>query len=337
MESYINKLKNGGKNVCVYGMGNGAEKIIRYLKANGIEISGVFASDDFVRGQSFLGMRVLTEAQAEALYGDFACVSAFALHGEDCGIFRRMAKRRLFFAPNLPPYGDGCIDEAYIERESAKIAEVRSLFADESSKKLFDSLLRYDVTADIGDLYVDPSVPEGWFGREGAFVDVGAYDGDTAEEYILRSGANGTVYAFEPDAVNYRKLCARMRKYPNARCVNAACGDFDGKTFFEKGKGRGGKTSREGAEISAVKIDTYVKERVGAVKIDAEGADEAVLCGAVNTLYSQSPAVKCAVYHRAYDLTEIPLWLARQMPGSRIYLRNAEYIPAFDVFAYALK
>ena len=337
MESYIEKLGKCGKNVCVYGMGDGAEKIIKHLSQNGIRISGVFASDAFVRGQSFLGHRVLTEKQAAEAYGDFACVSAFALHGADCGIFRQMAKRREFYAPNLPPYGEGCIDEAYIQRESEKIAFVRELFKDESSRRMFDSLLKYDVTGDIDDLYTDGSVPEGWYGREGAYIDVGAYDGDTALEYASHCGFGGAIYAFEPDPKSFAALCANTRGAGNIRCINAACGDRDGKVFFETKKGRGGRISAAGAEIDAVKIDTYVKEPVGAIKCDAEGADEAVLCGAVNTVYTQSPAVKCAVYHRAYDLIDIPLWLARQMPGCRIYLRNTEYIPAFDVFVYAIK
>ena len=336
MESYIEKLRKSGKNVCVYGMGNGAEKIIRHLSANGVEICGVFASDGFVRGQSFLGSKVLTESQAQELYGDFACVSAFALHGADCGIFRRMAQRREFYAPNLPPYGDGCIDKEYMETESAKISEVRALFADESSRRVFDGVLEYDVTADISRICTDDSVPDGWYGRAGAYVDVGAYDGDTVLEYAA-NGVCESIYAFEPDPKNFSRLCANVSALENVRCVNAACGDFEGKAFFAKGKGRGGGISDRGAETDVVKLDSFVKEKVGALKCDAEGADLAVLCGAVNTLYSQRPALKCAVYHRAYDIIDLPLWISRQMPGCRLYLRNTEYIPAFDVFVYAVK
>ena len=51
-------LKDDGKPVVIYGMGNGAEKIISVLKDYGVSVSAIFASDEFVRGHSFLGYKV---------------------------------------------------------------------------------------------------------------------------------------------------------------------------------------------------------------------------------------------------------------------------------------
>ena len=47
-------LKKDGKPVMIYGMGNGAEKIISTLNTYKITVSEIFASDEFVRGHSFL-------------------------------------------------------------------------------------------------------------------------------------------------------------------------------------------------------------------------------------------------------------------------------------------
>ena len=44
----------------MYGMGNGADKIIEVLDALGIEVADFFASDGFVRGHSFHGKKVLS-------------------------------------------------------------------------------------------------------------------------------------------------------------------------------------------------------------------------------------------------------------------------------------
>ena len=70
-------IKARKRPVLLYGMGNGAELTDAYLRSRGIIPDGVFASDGFVRGQSFMGKRVLSVAEAEHLYGDFTAVLSF--------------------------------------------------------------------------------------------------------------------------------------------------------------------------------------------------------------------------------------------------------------------
>ena len=48
------------KPVVLYGMGNGADQIIDWCDSHKVEVAGVFASDEFVRGQVFRGYRVET-------------------------------------------------------------------------------------------------------------------------------------------------------------------------------------------------------------------------------------------------------------------------------------
>ena len=59
-------IKARKRPVLLYGMGNGAELTDAYLRSRGIIPDGVFASDGFVRGQSFMGKRVLSVAEAGA-------------------------------------------------------------------------------------------------------------------------------------------------------------------------------------------------------------------------------------------------------------------------------
>ncbi|MEG0571214.1 MAG: FkbM family methyltransferase, partial [Oscillospiraceae bacterium] len=71
-------LKQCNKPILIYGMGDGALKIMRVFEVYNIKISGFFASDEFVRGHSFCGFKVLTYAQACQQFGDFVIVLAFA-------------------------------------------------------------------------------------------------------------------------------------------------------------------------------------------------------------------------------------------------------------------
>lgn len=53
------RLQCEGRDVVLYGMGDGADKILRVCAGRGIPVRDVFASDAFVRGQHFHGRRVL--------------------------------------------------------------------------------------------------------------------------------------------------------------------------------------------------------------------------------------------------------------------------------------
>ena len=53
-------LVQAKKPILLYGMGNGADKILRVCESYGITVSDFFASDGFVRGHSFHGKTVLS-------------------------------------------------------------------------------------------------------------------------------------------------------------------------------------------------------------------------------------------------------------------------------------
>ena len=64
--NYLSKAK---KTIVMYGMGNGADKILAVCQQYNIEIADFFASDGFVRGHSFHGKTVLSYSQVKEKYG----------------------------------------------------------------------------------------------------------------------------------------------------------------------------------------------------------------------------------------------------------------------------
>ena len=70
-------LKNTDKKIVLYGMGDGADKVLREFSALGIKPYGVMASDDFVRGQKFHNFTVKKLSDFESELDDFIsrCVS----------------------------------------------------------------------------------------------------------------------------------------------------------------------------------------------------------------------------------------------------------------------
>ena len=63
-------LRQTEKKIVLYGMGDGAEKIKSVLDEAGVPVADIMASDEFVRGHSFLGYRVKKLSEIEELYGD---------------------------------------------------------------------------------------------------------------------------------------------------------------------------------------------------------------------------------------------------------------------------
>ena len=56
--------------IFLYGTGNGGDKILDVCAARGISVTGVFASDGFVRSRTFRDMPVQAYSDVTTRYGD---------------------------------------------------------------------------------------------------------------------------------------------------------------------------------------------------------------------------------------------------------------------------
>ena len=117
--------------IFIYGMGDGAEKILRVFDMYNIPTAGFFASDEFVRGHYFKGHLVHSLSQIEALIDDFIIVLAFGAGYES--LYNRindMAKRHTLLAPDVPVVGDGLFTYSYCMENADKLQKGETLFSD---------------------------------------------------------------------------------------------------------------------------------------------------------------------------------------------------------------
>lgn len=346
LPSLCETLLSEKRAIVLYGMGTGAEKIYSYLKRHNIEIKGIVASDGFVRGNSFLGFRVKSIAEAENELGDLCLVLCFGLEGERSRFLAGIPKRHRLVSPNLPVFGENACDKAFILENAERFERVLGYLSDELSRKIFIALLKYNATGDISYLEIansnDP--PKEFFAHNARHIDVGAYDGDTVAEFIKNSSDYSDIVAFEPDPSTYKKLCANVAGYRAVIAENSAVGSKNGKIAFSSGGGRASHSGEGGETVGCISVDSYCGYthigangvRVGSIKIDAEGMDKNVIYGAVNTIYCCKCAVSVALYHRAEDIIELPLLLKKHYHKYDFYIRKKEYVPAWDVFLYAI-
>ncbi len=332
--SWSDRLRTETRPIVLYGMGDGAEKIFSVLDSRGIKISGVMASDEFLRGQTFLGNKVLSEREVTEKFGDFVAVLCFALRGELTELAFEFSKRHMLISPNIAVAGDEICDKEYILKNIDRFSYIYDKFADDESRKVFLSILEYNVTGDISYLFKVKGcrLPVDSNGK--AYVDVGAYDGDTVLDFIETGFSYSKIFAFEPDLKNYKKMVINTSHIQNVFPINSAVGEKCGKMRFSNEGSMNSHLGEGECEIDVKTIDS-IDEPIGAIKIDAEGLDKEVLYGAVNTICDYHPEISVAVYHRAGDIYDLGRLLLYYYPKYKLYLRKVDYIPPWDIFITA--
>ena len=109
------------KTIVLYGMGNGADKILAVCNARGIPVADIFASDGFVRGQIFHGKTVLSYSAVKEKYGkeNLIVLLSFATsRPEVLDTIRAVASECELYAPDVPAFGDTLFDRNfYLQNE----------------------------------------------------------------------------------------------------------------------------------------------------------------------------------------------------------------------------
>ncbi len=336
-------LSSTDKKIVMYGTGNGADKIIDVLDAKCIKLYGIFASDDFARDRVFRGFKVKKYIDFCNELEDFIVIVSFATQRDEVlNTIYSIASERELYAPDVPVFGAGLFDLEYFNLNKSRLETVYLTLSDELSKTTFVSTIAFKLTGKIDYL----SACETSENEEDSlikliisnknYVDIGAYTGDTVEKYTKTFGKDMNLYAFEPDKKNFNKMIKRFESQQiNCKCYNCAAWNNNEIIKFYSNSGRAGSTDKSKSpdkftEIQAVKVDNYIDDQVGFIKIDAEGSDIKVLQGLSQTIRKYSPCLKVAAYHRNEDYFSIPEVVSKINNKYRLYMRHLKYIPGWD-------
>jgi len=329
------KLKEESRPIFLYGMGNGADKILDECIRQGIEISGVFASDGFVRNQVFRGFTVESYSAVKEKNPDMIALLCFGSALENViSSIKQKANEITLFAPSVPVYGDKIFNADFYKNNKEKIRLARSLFSDEKSKEVFDRIIEYRLSGEIGNLFeIETSRNDNYkllnLNNE-IFMDLGAYRGDTLSEVNSLCTVKEAI-AVEPDLKSFNKLKENTEKIRNVTYLNCAVGEKDGETFFKKSRGRGSAVSDKGEKIPVRSVDSILGVgRVTYIKFDVEGNEKNAILGAEKTIKEHLPKMKIAAYHRSEDIFTLPLLINEICGGYGFYLRHEPSLPDWD-------
>ena len=339
-KSLWDRLKETSKPIVLYGMGDGAQKIIDKMNELGVPLADIFASDEFVRGHSFNGIRVKRYSEIEALYDDFFILIGFAVDYDSMlNRLFELDSQRETAAPDVPLFGEGVFDLDFVEKNKDKIERVYSLLADEWSKKVYANIINYKISgkisylkeistdrvADLKDIFE--------FSDNEDYLDLGAYDGDTIKEFsALTDGRFRSITALEPDEKNFRKLSLAAQEDERIRCVQNAVWSESTVLRFNNRAGRNSALRDAGRiEVEAVSIDSLSPDGFSFIKMDVEGAEAQALLGAKRTIAQRKPKLFISAYHRNEDIFELPLLLLSLRDDYRLFFRKHPYVPAWEI------
>ncbi len=126
-------------------------------------------------------------------------------------------------------------------------------------------------------------------------LDIGANIGFYTSEFSRLTGAKGTVFAFEPEPLNFKYLQQNCRHLKNVKLINKAVSDTTGtlKIYLSKMLNVDHRTYQIDdysaiKEIDAITIDDYLRANknpnIDFIKMDIQGFEMAALKGMLTTL-----------------------------------------------------
>lgn len=335
-----NQLKQAAAPILLYGMGDGADKVLQQCRKRQIPISGVFASDGFARHNLFHGYTVISYSEAKRQYGDMIVLVCFGTHRpEVMALIEQVEREQTLYIPDVPVAGETVFDLEFVRAHRPELEQVYQMLADETSRQTFEGVIRFKLTGQPAYLRRCQSPPTALYtellelGNRESYVDLGAYRGDTLTQFLQNTHRQyASILAVEPEPGSFQKLAKLAAPLPNCRCVQAVMAEKPGTVLFRSGRGRGSGTGHGGIEMQAESLDHLLQDApVSYLNIDVEGNESLVIHGSKQSIRRHRPKILLAAYHRSEDLFSLPLQLREICPDYRVYLRHWPCYPAWDV------
>lgn len=333
------------KYVCIFGLGAISYPIIAAMKKiSDIKINFLSDNDPSKWGKYYHeNLLCISPKELEKYGNDVTILVTTQYYRDICAQLRSQGFSKILVTPeyrllNNSYFKDG--NNLEIVRNGALC--LFDILADEWSKEILKTLIInwFDFNIDeIGYRNIfsnDQYYPEEIIKLNGseAFVDAGAYNGDSLTEFIKKTnGEFESAFAFEVDKQNFLEMKdnidqihASFRK--KISLFNYGLLDKEMQISYETG-GSGKQSTyiniigeaRETAK--AVRMSDILKnKRVTFIKMDIEGSEMRALHGAEETIKNQKPKLAICVYHSPQQLWEIPLYLKSLVPEYKIYLRH---------------
>lgn len=345
IDEYFFQLQNNDRNVYIFGFGEYADALKKYLYMRGVSIKG------FVLNEHFVG-KLKGVLPLNSLIG---LSNISLIYGLENGFSKWFYKKinqiqnvistcenSDFFVPSdywLIELGSHYFSHEFVDANYLKIhfeefKQTYGMLSDGLSKSIMTEFLYSSVCGDASRLAQLGSNWEYDYSLELLFencagnivVECGAYDGKSIAQMSDFTSGKYEMIALECDHDNYKKCCDRLSSFPNISVLKF--GAWDKKTRLAIVQQASASFLKEvdchaqfENVVDVIDIDSITaSKKVAAIVMDIEGSEMKALMGAKKAI-ANGANLAIRVYHRKEDLITIPQYVKSLNKNYRFYLR----------------
>jgi FkbM family methyltransferase len=316
-------LISSRKVIVIWGASNGGKQVLGFLRSINVEPEYFVDSDPRKHGKLLEGIKVLPPS---ALKGDELVIIG-SIHQDEISLY--LERRGIRYIPNVFSIFRlvNLKNLSLLNDHLDELIEVFGLLADDESRKVFSSYIKYLLSSSPIDVrkarypqYFHPIVrPQ----KGDIIVDGGAFTGDTILFFLNRVSGIRKIFAFEPDRKNFQKLMNTCYEDDIVVPVNAALWQEEGTLQFSEGLGAGSYVSKSSnVQVNCISIDKFFEDKQPPtlIKLDIEGSEKEAILGGRNIISYYKPKLQISIYHDLYHLFEIPLLIKKLNPEYNFYV-----------------
>lgn len=327
------------KDIYIYGHGESGVQLCALFERHQIRVKKFVADDAYVNQAD---VDEISMSEYQKLDGDKALFFGFGA----AAVPKISSETDIYYIFNV--FGFWKWNADYDSSENAeRIKNGRDFLADERSKKTLDTYLAAmrsgEADADAENVMAERCFNELTkdIDRDRAYVDVGAYTGDTIQMFRnYYQDFRGEIYGFEPDAGSFEILRQQLGDIPNIRLYPCGIWECSGEISFTTGNGQRSEVSGSGnTTIHVESIDTMFRDTwVSYIKIGNDFWKE-IIRGAENVIRRDRPYISmfaCYSFEMLYEVAEYFARLAKDGIEYRLYLRHHGVYTSGLLFFYAV-
>ncbi len=358
-----NNVINKSKNVCIFGLGRFFEEaflqqsVKENYNVNLLCDNSLEKLDKIEKDPKFNDLKVITVDELAKIDN----LSVILMLGNPWSVIDQLKKLGI---KNIFHYNELSVarimntpkDVKWFEKSVPMIIETYKMLGDNESKKVYVNILCNRIAPEIAEYsYDEMYMDKQYFNNEliefndnESFVDCGAYNGDTVEEFLNRvNNKFENIYAFELDDENYKNLNLNISKFSNQ--IKEKIHFFNMGVWCEEKEidyGRcsendpaGGISiykSQNSKKAKVVSLDQILmNKKITIIKMDVEGSEYEALIGAQKIIKEQKPKLEICLYHKISDFWIIPMYLKKLVPEYKFKIRHHSKNDFLETVCYA--
>ena len=315
------------KRKLIYGAGRCARNTYSLLSEYGIEIDGFCVDSEYYESGKKICDKEVYDVN-KLLSSDNELIIGFENRARAISVKERLREKgvKVYHFEDL--FCFRFMDYKFFIDNYVNYLKAYSLLCDELSKEIFVAHINSRIAGDYSE--ISKYNQQGKYGYDfeilklsdkEVFVDCGAFDGDTIEEFLdYTNGKYSKIFAFEPDEANKTKLETKNNGRNDVKVIPKGVGNKNGiEKFYNDGSLYsnfvdsglwGGKSRRDVykdvdnyIEVPICRIDDEIQgEPVSFIKMDIEDSELSALIGAAETITSNHPKLAICAYHKSEDM-----------------------------------